>query len=477
MKVPRRKKSSANCNTNGYALNFKQIRNELGDNNEYVIRDVPISSLDAKNYGPENHVDPTLAQPSKGPIVLNSDWKIVDGRHRTALAAQNGQETIPAYVPRSVAGDIDAGKPGPFAAQEPDTNSVVYDKTTQSRTQKPAGTLSDALAGDLGPERTDAGRKSPILHMIKQIGGIHPDSDIAGEVRQAYDKSVPPGLFRRGAGTTGLDNVVASEMRARLGLDFMPPHDANGYVDRGWLLDQMRNEAHGQPITGAGGRGAAAADVFRDIESGKQAGSGPISAGRAQQAVKLGVPRPKFSKKTTDPTIYWHGGTDLNDLRGGSTGLHLGTKEAARQALNARIGVPATGEWDGTKEYGKTLLAGRKTLDRIVKEEGRFVRSGFNVDAPEEDYYPLPELKYQDGTELSYSSKPDIKPFKLNTEMTNSRQNPHPDFKANGYMKAQIKRGGGKRGFYYKNEGEDSGSISVVVPNGSHITPVDKPAS
>ena len=56
--------------------------------------------------------------------------------------------------------------------------------------------------------------------------------------------------------------------------------------------------------------------------------------------------------------------------------------------------------------------------------------------------------------------------------MTNTNTSPYPDFKANGYMSATIKKGNAKRGFYYRNESEDYGSISVVVPNGSCVKEV-----
>jgi hypothetical protein len=180
------------------------------------------------------------------------------------------------------------------------------------------------------------------------------------------------------------------------------------------------------------------------------------------------------SKKIThDPTVYWHG-SPSGDLRGGSTGLHLGTKLAATQALESRIGVPATGTWDGTREYGKTLLAGRKTLKRINAERGYDAFTGQNASPPEEDYYPTPGmLKYADGTETPMDVKPSIKPFRVNTEMSNSKSSPHEDFKANGYMRAQKKKGNAKKGYYYTNVGEDDGSISIVVPDGTHVTPAD----
>ena len=165
--------------------------------------------------------------------------------------------------------------------------------------------------------------------------------------------------------------------------------------------------------------------------------------------------------------VYWHGSVS-GDLRGGSTGLHLGTYEAARIALNARIGIPAKGEWDGTREYGKTKLAGKETLKRL--DHKGYNISGFNVDAPEEDYYPKKgKLKYSDGTEVSLESKPNIEPFKIIGNMTNSKTSPLSDIKANATMSGNIKGGRQKSGFFYTNISEDEGSISVVVPNGSFI--------
>ena len=67
--------------------------------------------------------------------------------------------------------------------------------------------------------------------------------------------------------------------------------------------------------------------------------------------------------------IFYHG---TPDTISGTRGIHVGTKLAATQALEARIGVPAEGSWDGTREYGKTLLAGKKRLAEISRV-GRFL--------------------------------------------------------------------------------------------------------
>ena len=172
--------------------------------------------------------------------------------------------------------------------------------------------------------------------------------------------------------------------------------------------------------------------------------------------------------------IWWHG-SPSGDLRGGTSGLHLGTREAALDALRARIGVPADGSmWDGTKEYGKTLLAGKKTLNRM----GKYLISGHNARAPEEDYYPHehPEGMPTVGNKVPVdpSWKPFLRPFRIVGPMTNTPWSPHGDGRANAMMKASLTKGNAKNGYYYTNDGEDSGSISAVVPNGSHVEPVDQ---
>lgn len=169
-------------------------------------------------------------------------------------------------------------------------------------------------------------------------------------------------------------------------------------------------------------------------------------------------------------TTFYHG-SPSGDLRGGTTGLHLGTQEAAKQALEARIGVPAEGEWDGTREYGKTLLAGKIRLNDM--DSRGYNQTGFNVDAPKEDYYPQEgQAKYSDGTPVPLTAKPSIQSFFIKGKMTNSISNPHNDARANSLMKGQLKKGNAKSGYYYKNDAEHVGSISAVVPGPEHIEKV-----
>ena len=158
-----------------------------------------------------------------------------------------------------------------------------------------------------------------------------------------------------------------------------------------------------------------------------------------------------------NPQTMWHGspaGVDgLNHVA--HYGLHVGTREAAKQALEARIGRPAQGEWDGTREYSKTLLTNHG--------------HGYGYGAPKEDHYPTGRATYSGGTPIPMNAKPHLFPVGIVGEMTNSRHDPHEDFRANGLMAGQIKRGTARRGYYYENVGEDSGSISAVVPGRAHL--------
>lgn len=171
--------------------------------------------------------------------------------------------------------------------------------------------------------------------------------------------------------------------------------------------------------------------------------------------------------------LFYHGTTDKN--LSGKTGIHVGTKMAAKQALEAKIGVPAKGEWDGSREYGKTLLAGKKRLREMNYVFGYDPIMNFNAtdDVPEEDYYPSERKKrakyFSTNKLIPLDSKPIIFQVIIIGEMSNTYGNPYSDGMANGMMGRYLKQGKAKKGYYYKNKWEDEGSISAVVPNGSFL--------
>jgi hypothetical protein len=174
-----------------------------------------------------------------------------------------------------------------------------------------------------------------------------------------------------------------------------------------------------------------------------------------------------LNESSISNNVFWHG-SPSGEMVGSKTGIHIGTYQAAKQALEARIGVPASGEWDGTREYGKTLLAGKKTLKNI--DPRGYLETGYNCgnDMPEKDYYPSQrntKAKYSGGDIVQLTSRPNIFKVGIVGRMSNNPNNPMGDFKANATMQGQLKMGRAKSGYYYKNESEDAGSISAVVPD------------
>lgn len=160
----------------------------------------------------------------------------------------------------------------------------------------------------------------------------------------------------------------------------------------------------------------------------------------------------------------WHGSAYGGPTDNpGEFGVHVGTQEAARQALNARIGHRADGrDWDGTEPHGEALLAGKDT----IRDLGRDV-TGYSVDAPNHDFYARDVKSDRFGRmEVPAHLQPRLFPVRITGPMTDTI---HEDMRANGIMRAQLRRGTARRGYFYKNIAEDPGSISAVVPSWNHL--------
>jgi hypothetical protein len=182
----------------------------------------------------------------------------------------------------------------------------------------------------------------------------------------------------------------------------------------------------------------------------------------------------KIGRVPIQPGLWYHG-SPLGEP--GIGPIHVGTATAAKQALEARIGIPADGRgWNGDREYGKTLLAGQDTQAKLGKT-GYNVGTGFNCGpgewkgktvpgAPKEDYYPTQRTERatmggsKDGPPVPFTARPAVRAYEIAGNMSNNTYYPTTDTRANA-MSGRLKN----QGTYYKNEGEDSGSISAVVPN------------
>lgn len=162
--------------------------------------------------------------------------------------------------------------------------------------------------------------------------------------------------------------------------------------------------------------------------------------------------------------VFYHGTPDertWDQPHGAAYGLHVGTEESARQALNARIGKPHEGDWDGTREYGKTLLSPYQPTG-----EER------NLEAP---HYPSGRATYSTGHQVPMDARPSIFPVRIIGPMIGHPAAPVTDDYANARMHGQITRGHARSGYFYRNNAEDYGSISAAVPSAAHLERVHPP--
>lgn len=104
------------------------------------------------------------------------------------------------------------------------------------------------------------GQKKPIIAWLRKQGGVQLGTPLAGELySMGINNKTAPGLFKKGkpkgASLVGasertdagdLDNIPASEFNAEFGV--VAIEDGNGYVDRNWLLDQIRDETFGKRL-------------------------------------------------------------------------------------------------------------------------------------------------------------------------------------------------------------------------------------
>jgi len=185
------------------------------------------------------------------------------------------------------------------------------------------------------------------------------------------------------------------------------------------------------------------------------------------ECVDLTVINSMLKTPPSDDTIYYHG-SPSGQFKESPLGVHVGSKLAATQALDSRIGVPSEGTWDGTRTYGRTLIAGRTRLAVLAQQRGYFNMTGFNASPPDEDYYPTQSTyraTYGNKEPVSYDAKPTLFRIKVIGPMHNTKYKPVSDSFANSKRRSMT------LGYYYTNIGEGSASeVSVVVPNLTFLT-------
>lgn len=236
-----------------------------------------------------------------------------------------------------------------------------------------------------------------------------------------------------------------------------------------------------------------------------------------------------------DPRTLWHGtiyGGLLDDKIGWS-GVHVGSYEAAREALAAQsgwdLGPREKGaeryqaarrflrKWageetenpDGSFTYRQHRVAGIGDSEETVRFDGDFLdqvsykqehetgmveswvarraaeRAGLGMKRDDKVQVAPPEYPVVhrstgalagEGPDAQPdpSVRPAIVPVWIVGPMTNEPLgNLRDDYWANGVMSSNLKRGRARRGMYYRNVSEDEGSVSAVVPNRSFLATHD----
>jgi hypothetical protein len=135
--------------------------------------------------------------------------------------------------------------------------------------------------------------KKPVVDWIKKQGGVSVDSQLAQDLRamDVTPKSVHRGCSKKqkeGGPKVGggeFDNVTAREFNDQF--DTTALEDGNGYVDRAWLIEKIREETFGKN-TRSDSANAKWVDDFmqqlapawRERHQGRDAGNGARRAGR-----------------------------------------------------------------------------------------------------------------------------------------------------------------------------------------------------
>lgn len=157
---------------------------------------------------------------------------------------------------------MDANPPTPDNPINPAREPLIPDEGITVETLPPVdGQASEPLPVDtianqataaleeVTAERGGRYNKRPFTQRIKSDVKIHPDGDVAAELRDAgvTPKSMP-GLFSR-KGHKDLDNLVASEWEEAIpGITDIIGDDGNGFLSRQDVIDAIKEEMSGQRL-------------------------------------------------------------------------------------------------------------------------------------------------------------------------------------------------------------------------------------
>lgn len=138
-------------------------------------------------------------------------------------------------------------------AELPDTAAEAA-PMEEPATPEDAAAKAQEIAGfekrlnDAKATTTDVSIKKPIIAYLKSLGGIRTDGLIYGELKHlGIDRKRAVGLFNnKDTALRDIDNIPVEEFNRAVGSP--AKDDGNGYVDRDWLLEKLRDEQFGERL-------------------------------------------------------------------------------------------------------------------------------------------------------------------------------------------------------------------------------------
>jgi hypothetical protein len=242
----------------------------------------------------------------------------------------------------------------------------------------------DELNGKFGAGDSS---KKPILSWIKESGGISTESKAAQELNSmGINSSTYPALFRKQGGIGDLDNIPLSEFNKRFGLT--AKDGGNGYVDRDWLLNTLKNEkfkAGNAPATDTGFINALN-DAGIDYRTAK--GSDVFNALHPDEAERLAIQSESLTKPNPIQSVNDSIRTRLSQLGGVNNIESKALKQAQAILDNAKArGNSFDALLDAKKQLDDLFIEGadanaQKNASRYVAQYSKQITDTLNELAP-----------------------------------------------------------------------------------------------
>jgi len=198
----------------------------------------------------QRRIETELMNAGRTPEVARLEGLLARANQEALTARYGGNDVAQAIIDDAYRNlSVRARQKMPFYKRKVDDLDLLIDS---ARSEATGNKRAPALPAE---------KKYPVLNRLKEMGGVRKGSDLHAELEaMGVTNKTLPGLIRRGEGRVlgmfgmqgeeraAIDNIPASEWN----LSDAPPQDGNGYVDKQFVLDAVREELGGKPIKKAG---------------------------------------------------------------------------------------------------------------------------------------------------------------------------------------------------------------------------------